>query len=143
MASLDKLFVYGTLKQGFCNFGINGGTRIAGDYVTVQPYGLFIVGDEGLPWLVDCPTPGMTVRGELYQVDEKALVRMDQLEQVDDPGWYSRHIIKVCDMARPDTSVVEAYVYFGSPGALQTRQVHLGPVAEFSLALQTRFRTVP
>jgi gamma-glutamylaminecyclotransferase len=142
--ALATLFVYGTLKEGFGNHHINAGTRVPGDYVTVQPHGLYIVGPHRYPWLVQGDLRGQPVRGQLFRVDAAALARMDVLEQVDEPGWYTRHIIEVRDVtsvASAASPPVLAYVYFGDAQALQSQAVHAGPLAEFSIEMQTRFGT--
>jgi gamma-glutamylaminecyclotransferase len=139
--ALNLLFVYGTLKEGFGNHHINAGTRVPGNYVTAQPHGLYIVGPHRYPWMVQDDARGLPVRGQLFRVDAAALARMDVLEQVDEPGWYTRHIIQVRDAAQVNAEPVWAYVYFGSPQALQTQTVHAGPLVEFSIELQTRFGT--
>jgi gamma-glutamylaminecyclotransferase len=150
MTTLSLLFVYGTLKEGFGNHHINAGTRVPGAYVTVQPHGLYIVGPHRYPWLVQGDGRGLPVRGQLFRVDAAALARMDVLEQVDEPGWYTRHIIEVRDVASlasvtSSASVasppVLAYVYFGDAQALQSQAVHAGPLVEFSIEMQTRFGT--
>ena len=33
-----RIFVYGTLKQGFRNFHINRGTRLPGEFITEQAF---------------------------------------------------------------------------------------------------------
>jgi gamma-glutamylaminecyclotransferase len=141
MTTTSLLFVYGTLKEGFCNFAVNQGTRVAGDYITVQPHGLYIVGPHRYPWLVQGDVHGLPVRGQLFRVDAAALARMDVLEQVDEPGWYTRHIIPVRDAGHAAAEPVLAYVYFGDAQALQLQTVHAGPLTEFSVELQTHFGT--
>jgi gamma-glutamylcyclotransferase (GGCT)/AIG2-like uncharacterized protein YtfP len=32
----NLVFVYGTLKEGFCNSAANGGTRLLGEFETVE-----------------------------------------------------------------------------------------------------------
>jgi gamma-glutamylaminecyclotransferase len=146
MADLDLLFVYGTLKQGFCNFAINSGERLAGDYVTVQPFGLYILGAPALPWLVQRDPRGLAVRGQLFRISPPAWPTIDALEQVDEPGWYRRERIQVRRVADGGDShgpALTAFVYFGDDQALQTQAVHLGPLAEFTLALQMHYHMVP
>ena len=48
-----RVFVFGTLKEGFPNFATNRGRRIAGGFVTVQRYPLYLVGERFSPWLLD------------------------------------------------------------------------------------------
>ena len=106
-----QVFVYGTLKQGFRNFHINHGRRVPGEFITVQPHALLIVGDYWLPWLllqdqagaapgegfrvVEPRGVGQRVVGQLYTVDDAGLAAMDKLEQVDEAGWYQRRRIAV------------------------------------------------
>jgi gamma-glutamylaminecyclotransferase len=142
-AAFDTLFVYGTLKEGFCNFAMNRSMRVPGDYITVQPHGLYVVGPHRYPWLVQGDARGQPVRGQLFRVDATQLAQMDRFEQVDEPGWYTRRVIDVrrVDKDNADVASVPAYVYVGSAEALQTQTVHAGPLTEFSIALQTRLGT--
>jgi gamma-glutamylcyclotransferase (GGCT)/AIG2-like uncharacterized protein YtfP len=48
---LHRIFVYGTLKEGFRNHHVNLGTRLPGDFMTEQPFPLYVIGEFGLPWL--------------------------------------------------------------------------------------------
>ena len=70
------IFVYGTLKEGFCNFHVNQGRRVDGDYVTVQAHALYIVGPRRLPWLVPQPGQGGPVVGQLFEVDDITLAEL-------------------------------------------------------------------
>jgi gamma-glutamylcyclotransferase (GGCT)/AIG2-like uncharacterized protein YtfP len=74
----------------------------------------------------------MPVTGELYEVDAPALAAMDQLERIDQPGWYRRERIEVrLDGGAPQP----AWVYFGSAEGLQRLGVRAGPIAHYSLAV--------
>ena len=57
------VFVFGTLKQGFPNFATNKGARVAGDFMTVERYPLYLVGERYSPWLVDAAGKGERVVG--------------------------------------------------------------------------------
>jgi gamma-glutamylaminecyclotransferase len=138
-----QVFVYGTLKEGFRNFHINKGSRLPGEFVTVQRHALMIVGDHWLPWLLPEAQPqpqGLEnhhVIGQVYSVDDAGLAEMDRLEQIDEPGWYLRRRIAVQPLARPDGSaVLHPWVYFGSPEGLAVQGRRLGPLAAFTLAHQ-------
>jgi gamma-glutamylaminecyclotransferase len=126
------VFVYGTLKEGFPNFHVNLGSRVPGEFETVQAYPLFIVGDSRVPWLVDRPGEGQPVAGELYRVGGAELALMDELEQVDEPGWYARRTIAVRPRGQPDGEGAEAFVYFGNAARLLDTMVHEGPMAEYT-----------
>lgn len=48
----DYIRSYGTLKEGFCNFKLNQGRRIPGDFVTVEFFQLYVLGPLSLSWMV-------------------------------------------------------------------------------------------
>ncbi len=137
-----NVFVYGTLKQGFRNFHINHGRRVPGEFVTVQPHALLIVGDYWLPWLLQAErgepghAQGHCVIGQIYTVDDAGLAAMDKLEQIDEAGWYERRRIAVRDRRNEAAAVLQPWVYFGSRAGLAAGGKRLGPVAEFTLAHQ-------
>jgi gamma-glutamylaminecyclotransferase len=141
------VFVYGTLKEGFRNFHINHGKRLPGEFVTVRPHALLIVGEFWLPWLLEEAraqtgslgnTEGHPVIGQVYALDDAALAEMDKLEQIDEAGWYLRRRIDV----RPRDAEASAgpelrpWVYFGSREGLASGGKHLGPLPEYTLAHQ-------
>ena len=134
MAVPHRVFVYGTLKQGFRNFHVNRGTRVPGTFVTEQSFPLYVIGEFGLPWLVHEPGQGHCVTGQLFDVDEDALMDMDVLERVTDAGWYTRRALSV----RPAIGgrALLAQAYFGSPSRLRTDAVHHGPLPEYTDAHQ-------
>lgn len=124
-----RVFVYGTLKAGFRNAHVNQGRRLGAAWQTVQPHPLHIIGPRRLPWLLDRPGQGQAVRGEVYALDDAALLRMDALERLDTPGWYERRRIAV----RPAEGgeVIEAWVYFGSEAGFSGAVSHAGPLAAY------------
>jgi len=132
---LHRIFVYGTLRQGHVNHGVNAGRRLPGVYETTVPYPLFVVGPRRLPWLIDRPGEGLIVRGELYEVDAAGLARMDALERIDEPGWYRRTAIALRRCDDPSGPPVDAEVYFGDAARWAADALHAGPIAEFSAAL--------
>lgn len=128
------VFVYGTLKQGFRNAHVNTGVRVPGEFVSVQRYPLYVIGPYHLPWLVDEAGEGEPVLGQLYEVDEAGLARMDQLERITESDWYRRGEIVVRRAEAADAELLTAMVYFGSARRLETETVHLGPVPAFTAA---------
>ena len=61
---MARVFVYGTLKQGFRNFHVNRGTRLPGAFVTVEAFPLYVIGPFALPWLVHEPGRGERIKGQ-------------------------------------------------------------------------------
>jgi len=137
---MHKVFVYGTLKEGFANFGINAGRRLPGEFRTAERYPLYIVTEFHIPWLVNQPGAGEQVVGQLFEVDEPTLREMDRLEQIDEDGWYTREEIRVHRVGAPLDAGVPAFVYFGSSARLASDVVHAGPLAEFTPQQNLRYR---
>jgi gamma-glutamylaminecyclotransferase len=133
------LFVFGTLKQGHANFHINQGRRVPGDFVTAQAHPLFIIGPRRLPWLLERPGQGLPVVGQLFEADDAALARMDELERIDDPLWYQRRPVDVRPVDTPAAAPRRAWVYFGSEAGFAGQQLHAGPVAEYTPELAARY----
>ena len=138
MAGEHLIFVYGTLKEGFRNFHINRGRRVEGEFVTVVPHRLYIVGPYRLPWLLEGGTApeARHVAGEVFGVDDKALAEMDALERIDEVGWYLRRRLALRPRDDAAAAPIKTWVYFGSPEGLAEGGVHLGPLTEYTLAHQ-------
>jgi gamma-glutamylaminecyclotransferase len=129
-----RIFAYGTLKQGFRNFHVNRGVRVAGDFVTVQAYPLYVIGPFGLPWMLNEPGRGHCVVGQVFEVDASALAAMDALERLDEPGWYVRRCLAVVP-ARGGPAF-DAFAYFGDPSQVTAQGVRHGPLIAYQLAHQ-------
>jgi gamma-glutamylaminecyclotransferase len=140
---LTLVFVYGTLKQGFRNAHVNTGRRVPGAFVSVERLPLYVIGPAQLPWLVDRPGQGEHVIGELYEVDEVALARMDALERITEPDWYSRGRIAVRALGDAQAAVLTAQVYYGSAERAQREAAHFGPLAEYAQQHAAAYRPSP
>jgi gamma-glutamylaminecyclotransferase len=132
-----RLFVYGTLKEGFRNFHINGGQRIGGEFVTVQPHPLYLLGGLGLPWLLHRPGQGLPVSGQVFEVNDDVLRNMDALERIDRPGYYQRLHLQVQNEAGTSLDV---QCYFGSDETFERGPVLAGPLARYELEHQALYR---
>jgi gamma-glutamylaminecyclotransferase len=90
---MAKVFAIGTLKHGF-PFHERGlvGASFLGRFSSVKPYPLVIAGPWFAPMIFDEPGVGLRVEGELYEVDEPGLAKLDQLESVGKPGNFRREI---------------------------------------------------
>lgn len=80
------LFVYGTLRQGESNHYLLESSHCLGSYQTTPDYSLYDLG----------PYPAVieghhAIVGEVYQIDEETLARVDRLEDV--PVEYRRESI--------------------------------------------------
>lgn len=111
--SEDKLlqvFVYGTLKRGFPN---HAACMIEAEFVglgdTLIPYPLVIGGRWHSPCLIDEPGSGLRVRGELFRVEQPALVMLDQFESCDKPTGYLRKSLDI--VIQGETAPIQAWTY--------------------------------
>lgn len=134
----QRLFVYGTLKEGFRNFHINRGRRIEGEFVTAAPHPLYLVGDFGLPWLLNRPGQGLQVEGQVFEVDAAVLRDMDALERIDEPGYYRRLPLQVLRIDNRQPMTVACY--FGSDSTFEQGPVIAGPLARYELEHQALYR---
>ncbi len=102
-----RLFVYGTLKKGMPAHEVFlGNALFLGEAVTVEQYALYEVIDD------DHRYPALvlwehlySIRGELYEVSEDDLRRIDKYEGA--PVWYER--VKV--LVNCNGRIAEAYTY--------------------------------
>lgn len=85
------LFVYGTLKQGLCRHSFLGSSPYMGLGKSLPVYRMFDLGDY--PGLVRHDA-GNRIDGEVYEVDDVALARLDVVEGVDQ-GFYQRGLIEL------------------------------------------------
>ena len=104
---MTVLFVYGTLKRGDCRHRLLEGQRFLGEAETAATYRLFDLGDY--PGLVESPG-GVRVAGELYEVADGRLTRIDAEEGVAE-GLYRRASVRL--VAPPDRPAAETYLYNG------------------------------
>ena len=107
-----RLFVYGTLQSGKRNHrAYLAGQRSLGPARTPPRYRLYDLGSY--PGLVECDD-GVSVEGELWDVDEACLARVDVLEDVAG-GEYERRVIALEEPA------TEALAYFYKGGVAGCR----------------------
>ncbi len=108
---MTRVFVYGTLKRGRENHPWLEGQRFIAEARTQPLYRLYDMG--GYPGMIRADN-GVAVQGEIWEVDEAGLARLDVLEDIED-GEYERVMIELED------GRVEGYLYLrdvsGRPNA--------------------------
>lgn len=104
------LFVYGTLKRGCSNHRQMAGQEFLATAETVPGFRLHNFG--GYPGIGPGPRDAGGVHGEVWQVDDTGLQRLDAFEGVPE-GLYERRGIPL----QPpfDSARVQAYFPAGSP----------------------------
>ena len=128
---MHSVFVFGTLKEGFPNSGTNKGSRVAGEFFTINRYPLYLVGERYSPWLVLSEGEGFQVRGQVFKVDEATLGDMDRLERIHKTDGYRR--VQVQIFSESTCEEMQVFVYVKPPEHLEGMLVQLGPIAEYEL----------
>ena len=105
------IFVYGTLKRGQRNHHFLRDQKFLADAQTESRYRLYDTGRH--PALVNDAGNGIAVQGEVWQVSEETLQKLDEYEGV--PEYFSRRPIGLQDW---DTAV-EAYFFNGDVTSLK------------------------
>lgn len=93
---LHQVFVYGTLRQGQCNHYLLQESVFLGKCTTLAQFDLFDLG--AYPAAI---AGSRCLVGEVYQVDEFTMAKLDELE--DYPVEYDRQLI--------DTPFGQAWIY--------------------------------
>lgn len=101
-----RIFVYGTLKRGQGNHPLLAGQGFVGSGLTEPRYRLHDLG--GFPGMVPDSDRGRSIVGEVWDVDEPCLRRLDELEDVAG-GEYERTAIRLLPPFSDQR--VEGYLY--------------------------------
>ncbi len=88
---MNRVFLYGTLKRGFCRHQAIEGQAFLGLAKTEAAYKLFDLGDY--PGLVIAEN-GISIEGELYSIDDDCLEQLDEIEGVA-IGLYRRDTVRL------------------------------------------------
>ena len=103
---MTLIFVYGTLKRGGRNHHYLAGQTFVGDACTTAGFRLYNLG--GYPGMVaDVSSPGC-IKGEIWNIDQPCLARLDELEGLRQ-GLYRREAIGIAPPFA--SSTVETYLY--------------------------------
>ncbi len=136
---MTLLFTYGSLKQGFCNQHINTAERVAGNYRTRECLPFYLMGDGHVPCVIHAPGTGHQVVGELYRAAAQALVAMDKLERIGEPGGYSRRTLALERTDGESVEIVMADIYVRLPADVVPGEQRSALLAEYTAEHAERF----
>ena len=106
-----RVFVYGTLKSGFRNHYFLESCELLGGAATVSTYKMI---ENGFPVILPDPG-GRPLAGEIYEVDDETLARLDQLER--EGSSYDRKLIDVTlSLDGGERLPTRAFIYVGREG---------------------------
>lgn len=103
---LERIFVYGTLKRGCRNASQLEGQRFLGEARTRPLYRLADLG--GYPGMQPAACEGVSIRGEVWEVDSRCRARLDVLEDVAH-GVYALEPVQL--LPPFDSGLVRTYLY--------------------------------
>ena len=120
------VFALGTLKRGFPLHHGLADARFCGEYRTVARFPMLIAGPWYAPMIFNEPGVGHHLSGDLYEVDEACLARLDTMESVGKPGTF-----RVAVDVEPvnDGAPCAAFAYMKSPALADP--VHSGYLASY------------
>ncbi|CAH0599924.1 unnamed protein product [Chrysodeixis includens] len=114
---MHNVFVYGTLKRDEPNnYWLvdkkNGHSSFVGEGTTKIKYPLVIATKYNIPFLLHKPGTGHLVKGEVYEVDDAMLSKLDILE--DHPNYYIRELDDITTIKDQSNEEVtfKCWVYF-------------------------------
>lgn len=136
---MHKVFVFGTLKEGFPNFKTNKGIRYRGDFETKERYPLYLIGERFSPWLVLQAGEGYPVKGQVFDVSEDVLTEMDALERITAPDGYRKVIVPVICLESGEE--INVLVYGKPPEMLQGAQIMTELSGEYGLEHAALYRS--
>lgn len=112
---MHKVFVYGTLRRGHGNHILLRQAHFLGEWIS-KDSDYFMCG-RGVPFLSLKPGhQGARVLGEMYEVTDEQLERLDQLEG--HPAWYCRKEHAFVPHGGPSEAVFTAWVYLVPHGEM-------------------------
>jgi gamma-glutamylaminecyclotransferase len=102
-----RLFVYGTLRQGCTNHHLVFGSRHLGPATTVEPFVMTTQKSRSFPYIFKhADLYAAPVKGEMYEINQEVLRRLDDLEG--HPDHYRRQQIRV---KTPKEEILECAAY--------------------------------
>jgi gamma-glutamylaminecyclotransferase len=96
--------------------------RNLGKYQTIEKYPLVLYGERYVPCMLNCPGDGHQVEGELYEVDDEGLNRIDALERIQESDGYRRSVIRVKSNERSNQEIKKAFAYLMPPEQVTDRR---------------------
>jgi len=130
-AGTFKVFVFGTLKEGFPNFYLNKGIKQNGAYKTLKNYLFYLMGERHTPCVFEQKNQGEAIMGELYTVNKQQLDVLDSLERTHEPDGYIRTLIDIQQCENDEN--IKAYIYLKSANQIQPSDIKLGPINHYTL----------
>lgn len=110
---MHKVFVYGTLKRGFGNHHLLKNSKFIGVGYTCPRFAMLSGGFPVLVWPKGAGPRQRHVAGEIYEVDDATMARLDTLES--EGKMYDRRLLPVTYVAdgQQERLCADAHIYVG------------------------------
>ena len=105
-----KVFVYGTLKKGFSNhyWHLGSAEDVFPFASTVKKYAMIVKTGYVYPYILGEHDQGHRILGEVYEVTDSQLTRLDLLEG--NPTHYRRELVEIENDENPG-EIIKAWMY--------------------------------
>ena len=104
-----RIFVYGTLKRGLSNHGWMAGQQFIAEARTEPVYRMYDCG--GFPGMIPVEKDGVSILGEIWEVDEAGRKRLDILEDVEGGEYALEPVRLLTHEAAVDDGMAPVYTY--------------------------------
>lgn len=111
---MQRIFIYGTLKRGLSNSHYMTGQSYVGEARTKPVYRLMNLGDY--PGMIPADCNGLSIRGEVWDVDAECRKRLDVLEGIEE-GMYE--LVPAQLLTPFDDQSIMTYLYRWPTGGCQ------------------------
>lgn len=112
---MHMAFVYGTLMSGYGNHRLLQDSTFYAPGITVDQYNFFTLGPFPAVQKSETADDQHRVEGELYQINDRTLARLDQLESNGSLYLRRRRAIEVFLEAKPTRMIAWVYEFLGAP----------------------------
>jgi gamma-glutamylcyclotransferase (GGCT)/AIG2-like uncharacterized protein YtfP len=104
-----RIFVYGTLKRGLSNHGWMAGQQFIVEARTEPVYRMCDCG--GFPGMIPVEKDGVSIHGEIWEVDEPGRRNLDILEDVEGGEYVLEPVRIIQDSAATNDVIHPIYTY--------------------------------
>lgn len=110
--SRNLVFVYGSLKQTQPNHHwltdkANGEAQLRGLATTEEKFPLVVASRYNIPYVLASPGTGKQIEGEVYEVDDQMMSKLDVLEV--HPKYYERKLVKAT--MQESKEAIDCWIY--------------------------------
>ena len=127
---MNKVFVYGTLKNNFPNYYLNKGLYL-GEYITIEKFSLCLVGERYSPCIIENFINPLNIIGELFEVTNEIMQNFDDRERINKIDGYIKKQILLKNKFN-DNNIVSAFCYLKTNLQIQKIEIKVSNLSEYT-----------